>query len=176
MEIVSKTPEVEQVTPHECFPGTRTSKRCWWGGQRSRQAEGIKENKEEREDAVAEAMSPPYPPHNHVFTPLPSHPHITHLPSVLPHRRVQILGRCWVSYSVTTKQNHLKTKWAGECASAIRALSLCGHREKWPLRIKGMEDRQGEADHFYPQVALLSKHADSPLCPTYTHSFKNAQR
>lgn len=47
-------------------------------------------------------------------------------------------------YSVTTKQNHLKTKWAGECAGAIRPLCLCGHREKPPLRIKGMDGRSGK--------------------------------
>lgn len=47
-------------------------------------------------------------------------------------------------YSVTTKQNHLKTKWAGECAGAIRPVCLCGHREKRPLRIKGMDGRSGK--------------------------------
>lgn len=46
-------------------------------------------------------------------------------------------------YSVTTKQNHLKTKWAGECAGAIRPRRLCGRREKRPLRSKGMDGRSG---------------------------------
>lgn len=32
-----------------------------------------------------------------VTPPQPSRLHTTHLPSVLPHRRVRILGRCWVS-------------------------------------------------------------------------------
>lgn len=66
-------------------------------------------------------------------------------------------------YSVTTKQNHLKTKWAHECAGAIRPLSLCGCREKRPLRIKGMEGERGEAHHFNPQV--------TPYPPTQTHFY-----
>lgn len=71
-------------------------------------------------------------------------------------------------YSVTTKQNHLKTKWAGECAGAIRPLSLCGRREKRPLRIKGMEGGQGEAHHFNPQVIPSSTHPDPLLPPLST--------
>lgn len=40
----------------------------------------------------------PLHPSSPLFTPpLPSRLHTTHLPSVLPHRRVRILGRCWVS-------------------------------------------------------------------------------
>ena len=67
-------------------------------------------------------------------------------------------------YSVTTKQNHLKTKWARECAGAIWPLSHCGHGEKRPLRIKGMEGGQGEAHHFTLQVTHYP--------PTQTHFYR----
>lgn len=105
-------------------------------------------------------------------------PH-THTPPTCPLYSPQMSSDSWKVlgvYSVTTKQNHLKTKWAGECACAIQPLSLCGRREKWPLRIKGIEGGQGEAHHFNPQVTPLSTHTDSllppPLLPTYTHTFK----
>lgn len=86
-------------------------------------------------------------------------------------------------YSVTTKQNHLKTKWAGECAGAIRPLSLCGRREKRPLRIKGMEGgRAGGGTPFqsagYPPTPLPSTHPDPlllpPLHPTHTPTLLSA--
>lgn len=71
-------------------------------------------------------------------------------------------------YSVTTKQNHLKTKWARECAGAIRPLSLCGRREKRPLRAKGTgEEGGGEqrvAHYFSPRV--------SPYPPTQSRFYR----
>lgn len=80
-------------------------------------------------------------------------------------------------YSVTTKQNHLKTKWAGECAGAIRPLSLCGRGEKRPLRIRGMEGGRGEAHRFNPRVSLLHAHPDllsrpPPHKHTHPYTFK----
>lgn len=60
-----------------------------------------------RQDAVAESIfpqdnfpsTPKFPPLCFPASPpsLPSCLHTTHLPSALPHRRVRILGRCWVS-------------------------------------------------------------------------------
>lgn len=70
-------------------------------------------------------------------------------------------------YSVTTKQNHLKTKWAGECATAIRPYFLCGRREKRPLRIMGSEGGQGDAHHFNPQVILHILHTPTLLSAAF---------
>lgn len=100
--------------------GRGRQSRRWW-----RKMKHTEDNREDRgrprgfmrrkreDDAVAESRfpgnkfrppkmfllsGPLMPPLRCLFTPpLPSRLHTIHLPSVLPHRRVRILGRCWVS-------------------------------------------------------------------------------
>lgn len=102
---------------------------------------------------------------------LPFHPPSPHTPThhppalCTPPQKSSDSWKVLGVYSVTTKQNHLKTKWAGECAGAIWALCLCGHGEKRPLRIKGMEDGQGEARHFNLQV-IPPVHSPRPALTT----------
>ena len=116
---------------------------------------------EEGDDAVAESQKtnsnpPKFPPllPLHTSPLLPLHPSSpltpTHHPPALctPPQKSSDSWKVLGVYSVTTKQNHLKTKWAGECAGAIRPLSLCGCREKRPLRIKGTEGRAGGGTPF----------------------------
>lgn len=61
-------------------------------------------------------------------------------------------------YSVTTKQNHLKTKWAGECAGAIWSSSLCGRGENGLSESRGW--RAGRGRH------AISIHRLYPYSPT----------
>lgn len=92
---------------------------------------------------IFSSLEPSYLPS---LTPLAPPPANTHHPPALcaPPQKSSDSWKVLGVYSVTTKQNHLKTKWVGECAGAIRPLCLCGHREKRPLRIKGMDGRSGK--------------------------------
>lgn len=97
--------------------------------------------------AAADSRFPEFSPFWYLHTsPLPRPLSPTHHPPALcaPLQKSSDSWKVLGVYSVTTKQNHLKTKWAGECAGAIRALRLCGRREKRPLRIKGMDGRSGK--------------------------------
>lgn len=173
--------------------GWGTGAKVSWGWQRIKHISlESAENHEERGDAVGESRSleNKFQPSRfpllwslHTYPPLPLHPSSTltptHHPPALctPPQKSSDSWKVLGVYSVTTKQNHLKTKWAGECAGAIRPFSFCGRREKRPLRIKGIEGGQGEAHHFNPQVIPLSTHQDPllpppPLHPTHTHTFK----
>lgn len=142
----------------------------------------------ETDDSVAESRVPENIPTLRIFSCLvPSYlpsatfsllAHAHHPPALCtPPQKSSDSWKVLGVYSVTTKQNHLKTKWAGECATAIRPSFLCGRREKRPLRIMGTEGGQGDAHHFNPQVIPLSTHPGPlqpppPLHPTHTHTFK----
>lgn len=124
---------------------------------------------------------PEFPPlwSLHASPLLPLHPSSpltpTHHPPALctPPQKSSDSWKVLGVYSVTTKQNHLKTKWAGECAGAIRPLSLCGRREKRPLRIKGMEGGQGGGTPFqstgYPPIHPPRPALTTVSSPPHTH-------
>lgn len=123
-----------------------------WNGMRHQKGWGEKTRKREKawkatwrqqEKSQSFLLASPFisssrsPFHSRTLTPA-HHPPALYTPPQKSSDSWKVLG----VYSVTTKQNHLKTKWASECAGEIWPFSLCGHREKWPLRIKGMESGQ----------------------------------
>lgn len=129
---------------------------------------------ENAHDAVADSRFPEFSPlwYLHTSPLLPPWPLLlpTHHPPALcaPPQKSSDSWKVLGVYSVTTKQNHLKTKWVGECAGAIRPLCLCGRREKRPLRIKGMDGRSGKQRggglyHLNPQVIHRYTHPDPVL-------------
>lgn len=130
-------------------------------------------------DAVADSRFPEFSPlwYLHTSPLLPPRPLLspTHHPPALcaPPQKSSDSWKVLGVYSVTTKQNHLKTKWAGECVGAIRPLCLCGRREKRPLRIKGMDGRSGLAEGWggpAPSGArTISIHRLFTNTPTQTH-------
>lgn len=82
-------------------------------------------------------------------------------------------------YSVTTKQNHLKTKWAHECARATQPLSLCGLRKKKKNKLsesRGWRVGMGKHNCFIPYIPYpLSTLSDRPSLRSSTahaHTFK----
>lgn len=150
------------------------------GATKSRNQSGVSKQSMEgnAHDAVADSrfseFSPLWSLHSHP-TPPPHHRPLlllspTHHPPALcaPPQKSWDSWKVLGVYSVTTKQNHLKTKWAGECAGAIRARCLCGRGEKRPLRIKGMDGRSGRGGDGGWGGRTISIHRLSTHTPTQT--------
>lgn len=102
-----------------------------------------------------------------LLPPNPSSPltptHSTHLPSVLPHRRVQILGRCWVS---TVSQLN-KTIW--KQSGPVNVPAQSDPSPFVAVEKNGLSESRGwgggRVVDFNPQVTPISTHPDPLLLP-----------